>query len=479
MKIFLFIILIIVLLLVICLIRTLLMKPSSAKDAQVDLSADDISIEHGKRLAQMLQVETISSEGYFDLAKFEKLHEVFHKLFPLVFSQCEVVDLEGNLIIKYKGKTSEQPFALMAHQDVVEATGTWDYDPFSGEIVDNVIYGRGTADTKGSLYCIFESIEELLKEGYVPARDVYIISSVTEEIGGDGAVKINQYLKEHNIHLSLLLDEGGMVVQDPIAGLKGVYGVVGVLEKGQGNLKIIAKGRGGHSSTPPANQPIVRLAKFVTHVENRHPFKPVLNDTVQEMFKRFAPNMDFTNKFLLGNLWLFKPLVTRLLPKLSPISGAMIKTTCAFTMQEGSSGMNVIPQEAWINANLRYSPDQDMQVSNQLMEDIAKKYDLEVQVVDGNPSCPIVDYKSKEFHLIEEVMADIYPGVVVSPYAMTGATDSRFFVDVADNLLRFAPLYITIDQNAGIHGLNENIYIASLKYGVNFYKEFIKKYENM
>lgn len=78
----------------------------------------------------------------------------------------------------------------MSHQDVVPAEGEWSHAPFSGDIADGKVWGRGASDTKCSVMAFFQAVEELLAEGYTPACDVYLASSCTEEWGGDGAPKI-------------------------------------------------------------------------------------------------------------------------------------------------------------------------------------------------------------------------------------------------------------------------------------------------
>ena len=85
----------------------------------------------------------------------------------------------------------------------------------------------------------------------------------------------------------------------------------------------------------------------------------------------------------------------------------------------------------------------------------------------------MVDYKSNSFALVEKVAAEVYPGVQICPYVMTGGTDAKFYQAVSDNCLRFAPLYIDNQQYASIHGLNENIYSGALPMGVDFYKNMI------
>jgi carboxypeptidase PM20D1 len=124
---------------------------------------------------------------------------------------------------------------------------------------------------------------------------------------------------------------------------------------------------------------------------------------------------------------------------------------------------------------MRFIPHQDMEESIALISDVAKKYDIETEVIYADESCPVVDFNSKPFHLVEEVAAEVYPGVGICPYVMTGGTDAKFYRELSENCLRFAPIYIDEQQYASIHGLNENINQGVLPYGVDFYKTVIKK----
>ena len=96
----------------------------------------------------------------------------------------------------------------------------------------------------------------------------------------------------------LLLDEGGMIVENPIGGVYGIYGMVGVVEKGYGDVKFIAKSNGGHASAPGKNTALVRLGKFMCDVEKKNPFEAQFTPVVQEMFTRMAPNMNFGMKLI-------------------------------------------------------------------------------------------------------------------------------------------------------------------------------------
>ena len=274
----------------------------------------------------------------------------------------------------------------------------------------------------------------------------------------------------------MLMDEGGMIMRNPIGGVEGRYCVVGVVEKGYGDVKFIARSKGGHASAPGKNTPLPRLGAFMVDVEQHNPFKVEITPTVREMFSRMAPNMTYPMKLIFANLWLFSPLVKKLMPAISPAGAAMMQTTCAFTTAKGSDGLNVLPSEAYVTANMRFIHHQPNQESIALMTERAKKYGLETEVIYQDYPCKPVDYQSAPFKLLEKVAGEIYPGYGVAPYVMTGGTDAKYYGDVTDYALRFAPIEIDAQQYGSIHGVNENMYAAALPPAVDFYKSVLKQY---
>lgn len=460
-----------VLLLLVAVLRTALMKTKKADYVpNPDPKRTD---EYVKKLSEMVQYETISKRGEVNTDKFLGFHKVLEKLFPTVHEKLEKTEIDGNLLFKWKGKSSEKPILIMSHQDVVEATGDWKYPPFSGEVAEGKVWGRGTSDTKCTVMAFLQAAEELLKEGYTPDCDVYIASSCTEEIGGDGAPKIVDYLDKQGVKLFLVCDEGGGIIQDPIAGIKGNFAMVGVFEKGYGDVKFIARSTGGHASAPPKNTPIARLSKFVAQVDKKNPFNVEFMPEVEAMFSKLSPYAGFGLRLIFGNLWLFKPLMKKLLPMISAQAGAMLSTTIAFTMSEGSNGYNVIPQEASICANMRYIPHQGTDESLEVITNLAKKYNIETEVVyKGYPS-PCVDINGEAFKMVETAINECFPGVGCSPYVVTGATDARFYSKICDSCVRFAPVVYGPEQMKGMHGLNENIECNTLQGAVDFYKKII------
>lgn len=478
-KICLGIFLIIFILLAVTLIKTLLVpKPNKVTEipAQIDINRANA---YGSSLSKLIKIETISSRDDKRREKFFLFHKELENLFPLIHKNCEKLVFNGSLLFKWKVESSEKPIMLMSHHDVVEAPGNWTYPPFSGEISDGVLWGRGTVDTKGNLFCFLTAVEELIAEGFTPKTDIYLASTCTEEWAGEGGALINEYFKSNNIKLEMILDEGGMVVDEPIKGVLGKYAMIGVLEKGIGDLKFTARGSGGHASAPPLNSSIARLAAFINQVESHNPFKIEFNSTVIEMYKRLTPSMSFPMKYIFSNLWLFKPLLKKLMPSISSAGTAMLKTTCAFTTQKGSAGLNVLPQEAYVTANMRFIPHQGTDESIKIISDIAKQYNIETEVIHKGYPCPVVDYNSPIFKLVEDTVKKVYPGVPSTPYVMTGATDCKFFSDVCENSIRFAPLSISAKQMDSVHALDENIDISTLVTGVDFFKTILSDWNKI
>lgn len=469
---------VLLLLLLAAVIRTLALPRKSTAYA---LSDDEARVaEYAEKLSRMVQVETVSRRGESDVEKFRAFHGLLRELFPRVFAATEEVEIDGSLMLKWKGNGTKEPILLLSHMDVVEAgdEAEWRYPPFSGTIAEGKVWGRGAADTKCSLMAFLQAAEELLADGYVPACDVYLASSCTEEIGGDGSPKLVAWLKEHGVHLFMLCDEGGSIVQDPVVGVKGHFAAVGIFEKGYGDVTFTARSAGGHASAPGRNTPIPRLSKFVAAVEKKFPFKAAFSPAVNAMFQNIAPYCgNFGLRMVMANLWLFRPLLKKVMPLISSQAAAMLRTTIAFTMQSGSEGYNVLPTEATVSANMRFIPHQPTDESLAIITAMAAKYGLETTVVyRGYPSASL-DLEGEPFAITAAAIRECFPGVGVLPYVVTGATDARFYGEVCDSCVRFSPVNYGPEQMKGMHGLNENIESGCLPGAVDYYKTVIRAQE--
>lgn len=431
---------------------------------------DERTMHYADRLSRLIQAETISCENQEDKTKFYRFHELLRELFPNLFAACRFENFCGSFLLLWKGRDAEGPLMFMNHHDVVEAPGSWKYPPFSGTIAEDKLWGRGTLDTKGGLWAMLQAAEELVQIGFVPSRDIYFVSACTEETDGSGADRISHVLQQRGIHFSLVLDEGGMILEEPIGGAKGTFAMVGLGEKGCADLKFIARSAGGHASTPGKDTPLVRLGKFMAAVERSDIFDADIPPAICEMFTRIASTMQQPLKFVLGHPKPFKQLLKKVIPSVSATAGAMLKTTLAFTMAHGSEGSNVLPQEAWVIGNMRYSHHQGGEASIEAVKKLAEKFDIETVVLNPGFASPLSDYHSGAFALVEHAVSAVFPGVITSPYLMTGASDCRYMSRISENCLRFAPFRITQEQMDSIHGINENIDLSALAPAVDFYR---------
>lgn len=442
--------------------------------------SDKRDLEYAERLSRLIQAETISAHGQVDLSKFYSFHELLRIEFPSLFATCEYEDFSGSILLRWKGRDGSMlPILLMNHHDVVEATGNWTYPPFSGAIADGKVWGRGTLDTKGGLWGMLQAADELCKEGFVPARDVYFMTTCCEETTGAGADTISKALLERGIKFAMTLDEGGMILDEPMAGAKGRYAMVGVGEKGYTDLKFTARSSGGHASTPGKNTPLVRLGKFMAEAEKKSVFTVKMSPTVRATLASLSTSMSGPLKFVLGHPRLFSPLLCKVMPSISGAAGAMLKTTLAFTMAQGSQGTNVLPEEAYVIGNMRYSHHQGGKASIEAITRLAAKYDIETEVIHGGFDSPISSHTSTAFELVRRAVDASFAGVKTAPYVMNAASDSRYMSRVCDNCLRFAPFAISQTQLASVHGLDENVDVDTLAPAVDFYRYVITEAHNV
>ena len=462
----------VLLLLLISLIRTLFIP--SRRSEYVPAPDPARTGEYAEKLSRMVRVETVSVPGENQREKFLAFHRELESLFPLVHQKLEKTEIDGNLLFFWKGKSSEKPLVLMSHQDVVPAEGEWSHAPFSGNIADGKVWGRGSSDTKCSVMAFFQAAEELLASGYVPENDVYLSSSCTEEWAGDGCPKLVAELKRRGVRPWLVCDEGGGIISEPMGGIHGNFAMIGVFEKGKADVRFTARSNGGHASTPKPHSPIANLAAFVNDVETHRVFRRRLPKEVAAMFRTLAPYASFPMKWIFGNLWLFRPVLLQVLPMISAQAGAMIRTTIAFTMQSGSDACNVMPQEATVSANMRFIPHQGMKESLDIIEKRAKKHGLTMEVLQATDYTASADLSGEAFQTVCRVVEETFPGCPHSPYVMTGATDARFYQEICDHVFRFAPVIYGPEQMKGMHGLNENIEISCLPGAVDFYKNLIR-----
>ena len=426
-------------------------------------------------LAAMIRKETVSENGSTDLTKFREFHALLKELFPHIFAAADFEDMDGSFLMRWKGTDPQAlPVLFMNHHDTVEAKGDWHHDPFGAEIYDKKLWGRGTLDTKGGLWAMLQAADDLAAEGFVPETDIYFESSCNEETTNLGALHIAEVLKERGIRFSFVLDEGGMVLYEPFSGAKADFAMIGMAERGCSNLLFTAKGDGGHASVPEKNTPLVRLGQFMAEADKNRIFKVHVNHVIKEMLRRMAPTVKGPLGFIYAHPGFFAPLLTFVMPRVSPTARALVQTTVAFTMAEGSDGYNVIPAKASVVGNMRVSHHQGWESSLKAISDLAKKYDLETTVLEKAEDSTLADFHDPAFHLMEQAVKAAFPKAITAPYIMTGCSDARYMNPLTQNCLHFTPFFIDERQMESIHGLDECVDLSTLKPAVEFYRYLMK-----
>ncbi len=427
--------------------------------------------------ARLIQCPTVSNSGH---EYFEAFHKVLDEEFPNVTATCQKIEI-GNDVLLYKwaGKSSDRPLVLMAHQDVVPAVdGNWKYPPYSATVEDGVMYGRGTMDCKNTLFSTIQAVEELIQEGFVPEQDVYLSYSDGEEVAGPGAEMARDWFVANGITPFLVIDEGGAIIKKALSVMKKDVAAVGIVEKGYADVKFIARGKGGHSSQPPKNTPIAVLAKFVNSCEKHPVFKPHMTKAARDMIyylgDALSPVLRFFCKLIPINGW----WVSKLAPKINASYGnTMFSTTMVFTMQQGSAAPNVIPQEAWVNANIRFAPDENFEDGFKKLEKRAKKFGLEMEIGAHRNASATVDINGEGYKMFKKALNEYYPDVAVVPYLMFGGTDCRTMQPIAKHAIRCTPCALSFKQLGGMHAANETVDIDSLNKCVGFFVKFIREYK--
>lgn len=446
-------------------------KPAAAHEP-VRVPVDtDAALDH---FCQAVRLKTVwPRQGEIDYTQFDAFLPLLQEMYPTFFAAVEVnrVNTYG-ILLKWKGKSAEQPIVLMAHYDVVAAEkDSWSCDPFCGEIRDGKVWGRGTLDTKCIITALLEAGELLAKEGYTPEHDIWFSFGNNEETGGDTVPAIVDWLQEHGVKPWFVLDEGGAVVTSPALGVKGDYAMVGVSEKGVCDTIVTMHGLPGHSSTPKDTDAPMRLVRAIERIEQK-PDPAVLSETTKYMLTEIARDASFALRIVFGNLWLFAPLVRKIMAS-NPETNAMVRSTVALTKLQGSHTVNVIPNEAVAAFSVRVAP---WNTTQEMMDKIAAQAGEHADVtseyrVEPSPVSPV---KSDAFSLLQSVVDAVYPGVPAVPYVMNGGTDSKHFTRICDKVYRFAGFRFTNEERAAMHGNDETLRTESYLDGVQFYIQLLK-----
>ncbi|MBQ7768657.1 MAG: M20/M25/M40 family metallo-hydrolase [Oscillospiraceae bacterium] len=463
--------------LLVLVIRALCFKPK----AQRPVDESPVTFEQDAAvtaLQKLVQCKTISynDPALEDDGEFGKLIDLLPGLYPKVFEACTLQKLPGRaLLFRWPGKSAQKPAVLMAHYDVVPVREElWEKPPFAGIIEDGVLWGRGTLDTKVTMNGALFAANTLLEQGFIPENDIYFAFSGGEEVNGPGAKNIVDWFVENNITPTIVVDEGGAVVENVFPGVKVPSGMVGIAEKGMMNVRYTVHSGGGHASAPLPKTPITTLATACRKVVDK-PFKMHLNKPAALMFDTLARHSSFVYKLIFANLWIFKPVLDMICKGSGGEMNALVRTTTAFTQAEGSTARNVIPAQASLVSNMRLSPMDSVASAESYLKKVVNDPDVEIEVLESFEPSPVSEVDCDAYYRVADAVAETWRGCVVTPYLMVQCSDSRHYRDLSKNVYRFSAMDLTAEERRTIHGNNERIRLETIGKAVEFYIRLIKK----
>lgn len=466
-------------LIIVIIIKTLLFGSLQVRTEAVTVPGiGDETIDH---LSKAVSIPTVSyaDDSPVDTLAFKSYVEFIQKTYPLVNTRLErEVFNSFSMLYRWKGEdTSLKPMVLMAHFDVVPPgdTSSWEQKPFSGYFDGKYIWGRGTLDDKASMISILEAVEKLLKEGYSSLRTIYLSFGHDEELSGRrGAGTIAKAFKDRGIKPEFVLDEGMAVTMGMVPMIKKPVALIGTSEKGYLTVKLTVNMAGGHSFTPEKESAIIVINRAITNLVTKQ-MKPEISGPVNDFIRYVGPEMPFYARTIFANKWIFKGILLSIYTG-SASGNALVRTTTAPTIIQAGIKDNVIPTKAEAYVNFRILPGE---TSSAIADHVKRvigddRVKIEYSKESTDEPSPVSSVDVPGFRFISATLRQIYPDAIVAPTLMLGSSDSKKFSVVTANIFKFAPIVVTSEDIARVHGLNERTNAEDFKKGIAFYYQLIQ-----
>lgn len=439
-----------------------------------------------RRLADAIRINTSSQPGDQPPTLEARLEMISYlkRTFPMSFGKASLdsISEEGWFccLVWKANAPSRKPVAFLSHFDVVPAPNAdaWTHPPFSGDVSDGFVWGRGALDMKGFGIALLSAFEHTLTHNwdYSPSRDIYLILTFDEESGGEnGAAKIAEILEKRGIHLAATFDEGLMIMHGMVPGVSRPVALVGLTEKQLAYVELSADGERGHSGMPP-EWPASRIVSRAVERIGTHPMPASLGGVPSMMFEFLARDASFAYRAVFSNLWLFGPVLLRVLLK-KRLMAATVRSTAVETEADDGVKRNVLPPTARRTLNVRVHPkdtlDQVLEWLRRAIDDPRVRLDVTFAPTGtaSNPK-PVI---SEAFLAIQAALADSYPDAIVAPGATPATTDSRHYAGITDESIRFQPVNAYPGDPERIHGLDERVAVHDLANMTRFFVRLIQR----
>lgn len=466
-----------------CVIRALLLVPTpEGRAVTSDVGLTRAMVD---RLSAAIQKATVfdgeDPDTAEELLAFRTLLETS---FPGIHQELERQIISNySLLFHWEGRDPSLVADLfVTHLDVApvaqEEVELWTAPPFSGQILDGYVWGRGALDNKGPLLALLEAVEQRISEGYRPRRSLYIALGHDEETGGlQGALSISHFLQLSGVSLRSIFDEGGFLTEGLVPFTSRPVSLVGTAEKGYLTLELSVRSTAGHSAAPQGMSAIARLGEAIARIES-NPLPPHLPPVLETLLEQLAPEMALVPRVAAANLWLFRPLVLRWLSWSTAFP--LVRTTTATTVFRAGHRENVLPAEARALVNFRLlpgdSPERVIEHVHASANDSAIQVDVHSTrgVESYFPPAPESSHLGPSFEAVRRSVSETFPAAVTVPALNVGATDSRHFLPLTDQIFRFAPLRVSREDLARLHGIDERISLSNYQECIQFYYRLLE-----
>jgi acetylornithine deacetylase/succinyl-diaminopimelate desuccinylase-like protein len=379
----------------------------------------------------------------------------------------------GNLVARLRGRArGKKPILVMAHLDVVDAPRQdWTTAPFTFVERDGFFYGRGTMDDKDEAAIWTATLIRLHREGFVPDRDLVLLLTADEEAGSHNGVDF--LLRNHraSIDAAFALNEGGGGV---LKGGRRLSHSLQASEKTYQNFELSTVNSGGHSSLPRPDNAIYQLAAALARLE-AHRFPLRLTEVTRAFFERTAtiesPETASAMRALLRN-----PADAAADARLSASTeyNARLRTTCVTTRIEGGHADNALPQRARAIVNCRLMPGDPpgdvLAGLRRVVGDagVSIRQTFAAEGVDPSPLVPEI------LGPVEEITAQLWPGVPVIPTMGTTATDGFYLRRAGIPVYGVSGVFDDVGDIRA-HGRDERLHETWFYDGLEFCYRLIKR----
>ena len=370
---------------------------------------------------------------------------------------------KGNLVARLKGSGAKRPLMLLAHIDVVEAKREdWERDPFKLIEENGVFYARGSSDDKSMAAINVSNMIRYKREGFMPNRDIILALTCDEELIPAKFNGVEYLLKHHRnlIDAELALNEGGGGSMDKTG--KPVLHSIQAGEKIFQSFQLEVTNVGGHSAVPVKNNAIYHLADGLSRLGKfEFPFK--LSDTTRAYFQRSA---DLEPPAVAADMRaiLHEPPDSEAMARLSAAGAyynAAVRTTCVATMLDAGHATNALPQRARAVVNCRILPGESVDEVQKTLANVLADDQIKITPIGTATLSPPPPLTPALMKAVEDITADMWPGIPVVPALLVAATDGRFLNNAGIRTYGITGRF-SDPEGSHAHGLNERLPVKSL-----------------